>query len=204
LSKLDGVTGVKFDCKVATVTVKPGATLAESAAETALKDAGFGVKTFESGGGVTVGLVKLKIKGFDPAARDSVVEAAQVAVKGSAFATVSDTGDLVVVMKDGKAPEAEKITRALAATEQKVEVSDVAVSDISVGYQRYSVELNDVADAGKALAAATGCDGIVAATIDKSAKKLEVITPEPCANLEEKLGKSLATAGAKIVKLEAI
>ena len=51
---MENVAGVKFDCRIATVTMKSGAELAKVVAEKALKDAGFGVKSFESGAGATV------------------------------------------------------------------------------------------------------------------------------------------------------
>lgn len=198
------VAGVKYDCKTATVTMKEGATLEESVATAALKLAGFGVKSFESGKGVMVGIARLRVDSFEPSNREAVVNATQKAVRGAAFVSIDDGGAMVLVMKNGAAPEAKELAETLAEAETKVVAKDVEVSEISIAYQRYGVELSSVADAAKTLAIVRSVDGVVAATVDASAKKLDLVTAEPCAKLEEKLGKALEPAAAKVVKVETL
>jgi hypothetical protein len=204
LAGVANVAGVKYYCKIATVTMKEGAQLEESVATAALKLAGFGVKSFESGKGVMVGMARLRIDSFEPSNREAIVKAAQKAVRGAAFVSVDDGGSLVLVMKSGAAPEAKELGEALADAETKIVAKDVEVSEISIAYQRYGVELSAVADAAKTLAAVRGVDGVIAATVDASAKKLDLVTAEPCAKLEEKLGKALEPVAAKVVKVESL
>lgn len=204
MATVENVTGVKYDCKMATVTMKEGAKLEENVATAALKLAGFGVKSFELGKGVMVGIVRLRLDSFESANREAVVKATQKAVPGAAFVSIDDGGSLVLVMKSGAAPEAKELGEALAEAETKIVARDVEVSEISIAYQRYGVELSSISDAAKTLAMVRGVDGVIAATVDASAKRLDLVTAEPCAKLEEKLGKALEPAAAKVVKVESL
>ena len=202
MSTLENVAGVKFDCQTATVTMESDRSLAKDAAEKALKDAGFGVKTFESGAGITVALLQMRADGFKPEQRDPVIAAVMTDVKDVSSATISDGGELILVMRVDASADASAINTALEPVELKVK--GVEASDISVGYQRYSVELSSVGDATKTRSAVAAVDGVLAVTLVAADKKLEVITPEPCSNLEAKLTQALEPLGAKVTKLAAL
>ena len=202
MTSVQNVSGVKFDCRVATVTMKSDTALAKDAAEKALKDAGFGLKDFESGAGLTVAMLHMQANGFKPGQRDTVMAAVMKGVKDVAVASISDGGEMVLVMRDGGKASAESLNAALEPVE--LTVKDVETSNVSVGYQRYSVELSSLDDAAKTRRAAAAVDGVLAVTLTAADRKLEVITPEPCSNLEEKLGKALAPLGAKVTRLEAL
>ena len=64
MASVENVAAVKFDCSVATVTMERDNALAKDAAEAALKKAGFGVKSFESGAGMTVAMLRMRADGF--------------------------------------------------------------------------------------------------------------------------------------------
>jgi len=202
LSSVENVSGVKFDCKVATVTMKNDTVLAKDAAEKALKAAGFGLKTLESGAGLTVAMLRMQAVGFKPDQRDAVTAAVMEGVKGVSSVSSSDGGEMVLVMRDGEKTDADSLNAALEPV--KLTVKDVETSRLSVGYQRYSVALSSVEDAVKTRQAVAAVDGVLAVTLTAADRKLEVITPEPCSNLQEKLGKALEPLGAKVTKLEAL
>lgn len=200
MSTLEDVAGVKFDCQTATVTMKGDRSLAKDDAEKALKDAGFGVKTFESGAGMTVAMLQTRVDGFAPDQRDALLGALMTNVKDVASASISDGGDLILVMRVDAHTDAETINTALEPVERKVK--GVENSNISVGYQRYSVELSSVDDAARTQSVVAAVDGVLAVIVMTTDKKLELITPEPCSNLEAKLAKALEPLHSKVTKLE--
>lgn len=202
MASVENVSAVKFDCRVATVTMKNDTVLAKDAAEKALKDAGFGLKQFESGAGLTVAMLLMLADGFKPDQRELVTAAVMEGVKDIAVASISDGGEMVLLMRDGGQASAEAINAALEPVALKVK--DVETSTVSVGYQRYSVEVSSVGDAAKTRKAIAAVDGVLAVTLTAAERRLDVITPEPCSNLEAKLGKALEPLGAKITKLEAL
>ena len=200
MASVENVAAVKFDCSFATVTMERDTALAKDAAEKALKKAGFGVKSFESGAGMTVAMLRMRADGFEPERRDKVTAAVMEGVKGVAVASISDGGEMILLMRNESRADAETVNAALEPVE--LTVKDVETSDVSIGYQRYSVRLSSVGDAANMRKAVAAVDGVLFVALAAADRKLDVITPEPCSNLEKKLGKALEPLGARITKLE--
>jgi len=206
LGALAGVGDVKFDCKTATVTMKPDATLASEVAEKALKDAGFGMKSFAGGPppGFVVVHAKLKSKDGTPigdadSARIEQVLKNQLPSLRDVF--VEFDGRLTALAKDDAKLEAADVESALRAN-VNVDVDALEKKSWPKTATAYVATLpasqaREACARGKARVAAESID-TVAGVVTQRDGALLVYTKEPCANLEAKLKQAFHDAGVEL------
>jgi hypothetical protein len=213
LGALKGVDAVKFDCKTATVTMKPGATIAAETAEKALRDAGFGMKEFSGGPAPHLLVARARIRAKEPAgAQPGAAALATLAAElprelpalGEAF--VEPDGRLTALSKKDAQLELQPLAAALAAALARRGLAAEGMETLrwpqgAAGYFAALRAPRDAAARGKARAAIEGIETVLAAIDRGDGGSWVVFTREPCANLEARLREALARAGLELVRV---
>jgi hypothetical protein len=219
LSPLKDVASVAFDCKSATIVMKPGAKLEKSAIEAALKNAGFGMGEMSEGARPTFVVVRAQVAAKSAGAAPNSPPPSAAALTALAselprdLPAISDCfvepdGRATLLVRDeakGKVDAAslraalEKRELVLAAFEERHWPKSAASYVATVRAADAATRLR-----ASARPAIESIDNVTAALADRAdATRFVVFTTEPCANLEAKLRDALGKAKLELVKLEA-
>src|SRR5262245_14081439 len=192
--------------------MKGDATLAEASVDKALKDAGFGMKSFAGGPPPTVAVVRATVKtksGEAPSA------AALEKLSGELVRELPEAAELLIEVDgrltiEGK-PDAKLEPKEVSSRLAKLFEKSSLVLEGAEGRAwpksatLYVSTLRDKVDAkAKTNARATieGLDNVLAA-VNRLDGSWLVVTKEPCTNLEARLKSALTPIGVEVVELKA-
>lgn len=220
MGALAGVADVAFDCKTATVTMKPDGTLSSEQVEKALVGAGFGMKSFRGGPPPTVVVIRARIRTRDGAAPtpDALADLARE-LPAAAELLLEPDGRLTARGRpDGKDETQEKgEEREKDGTAAKLDVASLTAAAARRGlvveegetlaWPRSATTYVATLRAPPAAAArGTVRDAIeaiesVLAAIERPDGAWLVVTKEPCAELEARLRAALKPAGLALERV---
>ncbi|MBI1850167.1 MAG: hypothetical protein HYR85_07465 [Planctomycetes bacterium] len=203
MGKLDGVQSVAFDCKTATVTMKPGAVLTRDVAERVLKAEKFGVKSFENGAAPTVTAYVFQITGLAEGSRDTVRRRLAADVPDASEVVVDSTGSATITLKGNGTLDEKALASSLRAcgcatrAVEKREWPKITAS--------YELGVRDLSgdDAPVRVREALGrLDKVLAAYVFRDTNTARIELREPCEKIEAAAREALRAIGLEVSRFE--
>lgn len=205
MTGLKGVATVAFDCKVATLTMSAGATLAEKEVVDALKTAGFEAQEFAANAPLTTPVVvaRLATQGdrFDDPLGAKVVAALERALPKRLDLVVAADGQLIARLPADAKLDVAATTEALRRELEPLKVEVKSLEDARWPATAARSVILAKRPHEKAAAAIASLPHVLSVLPRADGRSWVVFTKEPCANLADRVREQFAPLS---LELEAV
>jgi copper chaperone CopZ len=190
---------MKFDCKVATVTMKPGAALSEKDVTAAIKAAGWGVKEWKVGDAIELVNAHLfRITGTKAEENAALSKRLKGSLKGAQEVVIDSAGFATVIAAKDSPLTTEAVIAALKEVNGTYGIADfqskVAPKTVTT-YEVTVPTMGTTADGAKVRAALRAIGKVIAINVFPETHTAQIKTNEPCAKIGDEVTEVLDASG---------
>ncbi len=199
MEKFEGVAAIEFDCKVAVLTMKPGAAdLSQESVTAAITKNGWGVKEFTAGVAEQLTVHLFQVSGTKPGDHPALAKRLLAEIKGAQEVVIDTDGRALVTLgKGGELTEA-SLAASLKAANEGWSAKAFETKQVPKSMTTYVVDvpgLAGAAEAAKVRETLKALPKVMVVQVFQETKTAQIRLNEPCEKIAADVAAALKAKG---------